>query len=654
MKLGNYNFIEQLGKGTMGKVYLTLKEDTKQLFATKIMDRKKVQRPQVMKYFSNEIKILKTLHHKNIVRFHDLKQTDSHYYIIMDYCNGGSLLNCLKKYKKKYHHPFSEKIVQYLMKQIVSGLKYIHRHGIIHRDIKLDNILVKFYNDEDRHNLNMLKTHIKISDFGISIQPGDNHLAFTAIGSPANMDPFILKKLSERNDLANSEGYDQSADIWSLGSVCYEMLIGKRVFNGRNIKDLTKKVEEGNYTLPTNLSYEVVSFINGMLQYDPTKRLNCEQLAMHKFLTKKVENFSPIDFSLILNKVGEKGIVINTKENNTIWKVFNTNNQSQPNNNININNNDIKNNNFNNNININNNNINDNINNFNNLANNNNINFFENMWNVFDKETELKLSKIPMNLLDQAPFVENDTNENNFDNNINIIQEQKTTQNKQNNNFNNINMNNMNNINNNMSNNNFNNNQDIYNKQIQKQRSDNNINRINNNINLNVTNTYYQPSPKYPKEFYSANLNKSKTIPSGNKYTQKKQEQTNSQTNISHNYNNIYPGYNNYSHIYQIPINQTQINQTQINQFPINQTQMNQFSVNQTQMNQASINQTPINQTPINQTQINKTIINHSPINQTQINQSQIEQSQLNKTQYVDDIKIKKLKAESEESCMHQ
>ena len=110
-KLGDYNFIEKLGEGTMGKVYMTLKEGTKQLFATKIMDRKKVSRPQVMKYFANEIKILKTLHHKSIVRFHDLKQTDSHYYIIMDYCNGGSLLKCLKKYKKKYHHPFSEKIV---------------------------------------------------------------------------------------------------------------------------------------------------------------------------------------------------------------------------------------------------------------------------------------------------------------------------------------------------------------------------------------------------------------------------------------------------------------------------------------------------------------------------------------------------------------
>ena len=333
----------------------------------------------------NEIKILKSLNHNKIIRFYDLKQTNSHYYIAMEYCNGGSLLSCLKKYKAKYKKPFSEKIVQYLMKQIVSGLKYIHRHGIIHRDIKLDNILVKFYSEEDIDNINMLKTHIKICDFGISIAPGENKMAFTAIGSPASMDPFILKKLTERNDLANSEGYDQSCDIWSLGSSCYEMLIGKRVFNGRNIKDLAKKVEEGNYHLPTNLSKEVVSFINGMLQYDPKKRLNCEQLSRHQFLTRKVENFSPIDFSLIYNKVDEKGIVINTKDNKTMWQVFNSN-ESQ-----------IKNN--------------------NNIMNNNNINTNENMWNIFNKETELKLSKIPMNIFDQTPFVENEGVDNGFDNN---------------------------------------------------------------------------------------------------------------------------------------------------------------------------------------------------------------------------------------------
>ena len=230
-----------LGKGTMGEVYLSQKDKDNKYYATKKIDKIKADRPQVRKYFRTELEILRDFKHKNIVRFFDLKQTKGHYYIVMEYCNGGTLSSCLNKYIKMKNKPFSEETVQYLMRQIVSGLKYIHRKGIIHRDIKLDNILVKFYQEEDLKNLNMRKTHVKISDFGISIRPGQNQLAFTAVGSPANMDPFILKKLTERNDLVNSQGYDQSADIWSLGSICYEMLIGKRVFNGRNIKGLQKK-----------------------------------------------------------------------------------------------------------------------------------------------------------------------------------------------------------------------------------------------------------------------------------------------------------------------------------------------------------------------------------------------------------------------------
>ena len=546
-KIGNYCLLKQLGKGTMGEVYLTQKDGSNEYYATKAIDKKKADRPQVRKYFINEISILKELKHKKIVRFYDLKQTTSHYYIVMEYCNGGSLLNCLVKYKEKYKKPFSEEIVQYLMRQIVSGLKYIHKHGIIHRDIKLDNILVKFYNEEDSKNINMLKTHVKISDFGISIKPGENHLAQTLLGSPANMDPYILKKLTERNDLAESEGYDQSADIWSLGSSCYEMLIGKRVFNGRNVKDLSKKVEKGNYILPTNLSKEVVSFINGMLQYDPKKRLNIEQLSRHHFLTRRVKDFSPIDFSLILNKVDEKGIIMNTKDNKTMWKVFNSNNTGIVNNSTIINKNNNVNNitNMMNNININNNTNNKSNNLHNTVYNNanynainsiNNINDInnQNMWNIFDKETELKLSMIPKDILDQVPFQDNDATDNVNDNNQQLK---------------NMNFNQANIITNNTPTK-----QNNLNDQNQHYNSDNKINRFN--YNMDIANSQYPGIPKYPKEFSNANLNRINTTPNGKVYNGISQEQFGAATVSPQNnyYNNFNQGNPNYS----------QLNQTQI------------------------------------------------------------------------------------------
>ena len=314
--------IKLLGQGTMGEVYLCTLPNSTENYALKKLDRKKADRPQVKKYFQTEVSIMKELKHNNIIRLINLQETTNHYYIIMEYCNGGSLLNCLRKYLSTYKKPFSEGYVQYLMRQIVNGLVYIHDHDIIHRDIKSDNILVKFASENDKNKLNMMNAQLKIGDFGISIRGAT---AFTAIGTPAYMDPFILKKVNERNDLANSQGYTKSADIWSLGAVCYEMLIGKRVFNGRSMEDLCHNVESGNYTLPTNLSKEVVSFINGMLQYDPDKRLTAKELSRHHFLTRNIKDFHKIDLSLMGSRIGANGLKINTIKNKKIWDIFNEN-----------------------------------------------------------------------------------------------------------------------------------------------------------------------------------------------------------------------------------------------------------------------------------------------------------------------------------------
>jgi len=311
----------RIGKGSAGEVYLCMLPNSNEYYALKKIDRKEADRPQVKKYFQTEIAIMKELKdNNNIIHFIGLQETNSHYNIIMEYCNGGSLLSCLNKYMKKYKKPFPEEYVQHLMRQIVNALICIHDHDIIHRDIKSANILVKFASEGAKRNLNMMHAQIKISDFGISAR---GPIAFTAIGSLAYMDPFIYKKHIGRNDLVNSEGYNKSADIWSLGAVCYEMLIGKRVFNGRNKQDLYNNLEKGNYSIPTNLSQEAVSFINGMLQYDSDKRLSAKELARHYFLTRNTKNFHKIDCSLLRSKIGPNGLKINTIKNKKIWDIFN-------------------------------------------------------------------------------------------------------------------------------------------------------------------------------------------------------------------------------------------------------------------------------------------------------------------------------------------
>ena len=179
------------------------------------------------------------------------------------------------------------------MTQIVNGLRYLHNSKILHRDIKLDNILLHYENNDDLKNANILKANVKIIDFGFARYLEDNTLAESTLGSPIYMDPQILQKLN-KIDNNTSFGYDQKADIWSLGAVCYEMLIGSPPFTASNLKELIDNIKKGNYSIPNNLklSKEAISFINGMLQFNPQARLDINALANHDFLVKDIKTFS--------------------------------------------------------------------------------------------------------------------------------------------------------------------------------------------------------------------------------------------------------------------------------------------------------------------------------------------------------------------------
>ena len=137
------------------------------------------------------------------------------------------------------------------------------------------------------------------------------------------MDPLILNVMAKKGKDLKQLGYDDKADIWSLGTICYELLIGKTVFNAETMNDLVQKVESGNYHVPTSLSREMVSFLNSMLQYDGSKRLNAEELSKHAFLTKDVRNFTKINIRQVQRKIDNKGLNINIKRNQTIWSIFN-------------------------------------------------------------------------------------------------------------------------------------------------------------------------------------------------------------------------------------------------------------------------------------------------------------------------------------------
>ena len=312
-----------IGKGSFGEVYITSKKgDDTQKFATKKLDREELGK-EALKYLKNEIQILQQLKHPNIVKFESIKKTKKHFYLIMEYCNGGELSGALEKYQEKYGKPFSQEIVQHLMRQIIDAFKYIHGQKVVHRDVKLENILINFETEKDKEELNMMKATVKIIDFGFACFIDKSGLLYSTLGSPINMDPIILKKLNSSGRKSRELGYDQKADIWSLGTICYEMLIGRSAFDAEDMDELVNKIESGKYTIPTNLSKEVISFINGMLQYESKNRLSCEQLSQHPFLTKNVKDFQQLDIQKVSKKVDHGKLNVDFIRNKTIWAIFN-------------------------------------------------------------------------------------------------------------------------------------------------------------------------------------------------------------------------------------------------------------------------------------------------------------------------------------------
>ena len=326
-QIEDITLIKLLGKGTFGEVYLSQKKGRKEYFATKKMGEGKMDKLETKKYIESEIELLKILHHPNIVGFEGYKKTQNCYYVTMEFINGGSLSDCLQKYKKRYGKAFSEEVIQHLMRQIISALNFIHSKKVIHRDLKLDNIMASFDNENDKNNVNMLRAKVKIIDFGTAIKVGPNNLATTVIGSPVNMDPAILKKLenmvSNKANRDSKQPYDEKVDIWSIGTACYEMLIGRPCFDAETLDELVTKVEAGSYSVPTTISKEMVSFLNAMLQYEPENRLSSAELENHPFLKKRVSDFTKIDIKRVKRKIDNKGLNINVKKNQTIWSIFN-------------------------------------------------------------------------------------------------------------------------------------------------------------------------------------------------------------------------------------------------------------------------------------------------------------------------------------------
>ncbi|KAJ7468708.1 CAMK/CAMKL/Kin4 protein kinase [Mycena latifolia] len=267
-KFGPYLLLQTLGEGEFGKVKLGLHSQWGEEVAVKLIRRGNVDSAVRMSKVEREIEVLRTLKHPNIVRLYDVIETDKYIGIIIEYASGGELFDHILA-----HRYLRERDASKLFSQLISGVWYIHQKKIVHRDLKLENLLL------DRHR------NVIITDFGFAnrFEHRADDLMQTSCGSPCYAAP----------ELVISEGlYVGSAvDIWSCGVILYAMLAGYLPFDddpanpdGDNINLLYKYIVNTPLSFPEYISDEARDLLKMMLVPDPRKRASLANVMRHPWL----------------------------------------------------------------------------------------------------------------------------------------------------------------------------------------------------------------------------------------------------------------------------------------------------------------------------------------------------------------------------------
>ncbi|KAF5650268.1 AUR kinase [Fusarium tjaetaba] len=259
--LGMFEIGRPLGKGKFGRVYLARERTTGFICALKVLHKNELQAGRVEKQVRREIEIQSNLRHPNILQlyghFHDSKRV----FLILEFAGKGELYKHLRKESR-----FPEwKAAQYIA-QMASALRYLHRKHVIHRDIKPENILVGIHGE------------IKISDFGWSVHAPNNRRK-TMCGTLDYLPPEMIKPGTSDNF------YNEKVDLWSLGVLTYEFLVGEAPFEDTPVMT-QRRIARADMSIPSWVSPEATDLIKKLLVLDPEKRIPLEQIQQHPWIIK--------------------------------------------------------------------------------------------------------------------------------------------------------------------------------------------------------------------------------------------------------------------------------------------------------------------------------------------------------------------------------
>ena len=259
--IGNYIIDSKIGTGSYSSVYLGFHKDTLNKVAIKMVNKFNVATLESLTRFNREISILKQMNHPFIAELFEVLETETCFYLVMEYVENGTILEYVNLGGK-----LSEEVARRYFCQLISALDYLHnKMYIAHRDLKAENVLLdKNYN-------------IRLIDFGLSnvFSTGSPSL-YTACGSPAYAPPEMIK----------GEKYTKAADIWSLGILFYAMVAGKLPFDDVSVQNLLKKICVDEVSYPSYFSKSFIDFLNKLLTKNPENRITMTKIKEHPWFSR--------------------------------------------------------------------------------------------------------------------------------------------------------------------------------------------------------------------------------------------------------------------------------------------------------------------------------------------------------------------------------
>nr|XP_008512417.1 PREDICTED: serine/threonine-protein kinase 33 isoform X2 [Equus przewalskii] len=267
-----YTFGRVLGQGSFGLVIEATDKETETKWAIKKVNKEKAGSSAV-KLLEREVNILKSVKHEHIIHLEQVFETPKKMYLVMELCEDGELKEILDR---KGH--FSENETRWIIQSLASAIAYLHNKDIVHRDLKLENIMVKssFIDANDEMNLN-----IKVTDFGLAVKKqgrGEAMLQSTC-GTPIYMAPEVI----------NAHDYSQQCDIWSIGVIMYILLCGEPPFLASSEEKLFELIRKGelHFEDPVwdSISDCAKSVLKQLMKIDPAHRITAKELLDNQWLT---------------------------------------------------------------------------------------------------------------------------------------------------------------------------------------------------------------------------------------------------------------------------------------------------------------------------------------------------------------------------------